>query len=158
MRNRIVVSALLLSLAGLGAAETDPARFDGIVKVYVDSLGGEDGSSQIRSALRLHLSKTHRFVVVDGLDEADAVLSGTGRMESERQSANASPGPLLPKSTRSKKRTMEYFATASVELRRKDHVLLWSKEDSRRSISKNASSLLGRDIGSSLIKAAAGKK
>jgi phosphate transport system substrate-binding protein len=74
--------ALLFLLAiSPTAAHTQTAdRLSQVRKIYVDSLGADHGAGEIREQLIRRLRKSHDIQLVSSSKEADAVLTGSGRI------------------------------------------------------------------------------
>jgi hypothetical protein len=62
-----------------------PQQLGQIRTIYIEELGAEDGSDLVREKIRLELSKTDRFTVVERPDQADAVLRGTAGVASPQR-------------------------------------------------------------------------
>jgi len=58
------------------AQNSQAAKLANIRKIYIASLGNEEGSDLVREQIRLRLVKTERFSVVERPESADAVLTG----------------------------------------------------------------------------------
>jgi hypothetical protein len=73
---RIVIAVVLIA-AFIGAAfAQNTSKLANIHKIYLDSLGNEEGSDLVREKIRLRLAKSDRFSVVERAESADAVLTG----------------------------------------------------------------------------------
>jgi hypothetical protein len=65
-------------MRGTNAMAT-PAPLLAVKRVYVDSLGEDSFSQELRANLMTALQDSHRFEVVGNRDEADAVFKGSAR-------------------------------------------------------------------------------
>jgi hypothetical protein len=100
-----------------------PIALSSVHKIYVGSLGNEDGAEAIRQSIIVHLIQSGKLTIADTPEEADAVLSGLGgqkemqfyRYGAVGASANASGGTT-------------HSASAIVQLRDRSGNILWATE------------------------------
>jgi hypothetical protein len=60
--------------------KVDP-RLSAVKKIYIDSLGNEEGSDLVREKIRKLLAESGRLSVVERAERADAVLTGVAGVE-----------------------------------------------------------------------------
>lgn len=74
---------VVFSLVGLVEARDDSInpQLRGIKKIYIAELGTTDSSEIIREKIRIRLTQTGKFTVVDREDKADAIFTGTVVMD-----------------------------------------------------------------------------
>jgi hypothetical protein len=63
---------------GLRASAQSAATLGAVKRIYVEPLGGKPGAEELRADLIAELRKSHRVTVLASLQEADAVIGGTG--------------------------------------------------------------------------------
>ena len=107
-----------LLCAGVGAAQT-AASLSQIKKIYVGSLGGSKGSSELREALVKRLRSVRGLEVVSTQAQADAVMSGSGEIWIKGYyRTSARPSPYAQNAI--------YGGALSIEVKGKDAETLWS--------------------------------
>ncbi len=110
------VLAMVSTIATSASAQVAD-RLSEVNKIYVDSLGSDNGAAKIRERLIVRLRKSHLQLVSDP-KQADAVIRGTGRVWVTGYSS------LSPHSHNASEATFEGFL--SVELIGKNDDTLWS--------------------------------
>ncbi len=71
---------LMLSAGSTSALAQIAERLSQVKKVYVDSLGSDNGAAEMREQMVRQLRKSHDVQVVSDVKEADALIKGTGRV------------------------------------------------------------------------------
>jgi hypothetical protein len=90
-----------------------------VKKIYVGSLGDKQGATELRDRLIQRLKKTHVFEIVATPGEADAIITGEGKVWLKYyMRANPKPSPW--------NREPVYDGYLSLELKGKDDKTLWS--------------------------------
>jgi len=109
--------AMLLAGATSGSAEAAESLSQ-VKKIYVDSLGTDNGAAKMRERLVQRLRKSHEVQVVADPKESDALIKGTGRIWITGRTS------LSPHSHSASQPTFGGFL--SVEVVGKDGSTLWS--------------------------------
>ncbi len=91
MRDLVVaISVLIIAFTSSGVAAGDLAE---IRKIYLGDFGTGEGADLVREKVRLRLIESGRFIVVEAVEGADAVLTGAaGVTKGYRTNVNASGG------------------------------------------------------------------
>lgn len=80
-----MLAVLFLALLATAAAQQKEApnktRLASVKKLYIGSLGNEEGSDLVREKIRIRLMKSDRFSVVERQEAADAILTGVAGVE-----------------------------------------------------------------------------
>src|SRR5271165_2942929 len=70
----------MVTAGATGGSAQVAASLSQVKKIYVDSLGTDNGASKMRERLVQRLRKSHDVQVVADPKEADALIKGTGRI------------------------------------------------------------------------------
>jgi len=108
----------LLSASSTNVCAQGAERLSQVKKVYVDSLGTDNGAAEMREQMVRHLRKSRDVLVVPNAKEADAVIKGEGRAWITGHVS------LNPRSHNSSQPVYEGFL--SVEVVGKNGETLWS--------------------------------
>lgn len=79
----LCVAGVSLSIAlgaGIEARGQTAESLSQVRKIFVDSLGTEEGGTELRNALIKALRKNKSIQIVETANEADAVIKGTGKI------------------------------------------------------------------------------
>src|SRR5438093_12012682 len=75
LMKRLFWGCIFVSLV-TGALFAQAPKLANVRRIYIGSLGNEEGADLVREKIRLRLSKTERFSVVERPESADAILTG----------------------------------------------------------------------------------
>jgi len=67
--------------SSIDSAPKVDSRLASVKKIYIDSLGNEEGSDLVREKIRKLLVESDRFTVVESPDRSDAILTGVAGVE-----------------------------------------------------------------------------
>ena len=116
----VITAVLFMASASATADRAQTAEaLSQVKRVYVGSLGTKQGASELRDKLVQRLGKSRGIELVASPSEADAVITGTGKIWLKGyMSTNPKPSPY--------NRQPVYDGYLLAELRGKDNGALWS--------------------------------
>jgi len=120
-------------------AQHSVKRLQDVKTIYVAPLGGPDAelANLVSAKLVSYLAKHREISVVEVPDNADAVLTGTGRVESRN---NANGG-------------VSYRVQAAMRLDNKDGLILWADDVSSSFFARSATSSFAENVAKKLLEA-----
>lgn len=137
---RFALYIVLLTCAFAASARLDAqptAHHAQDLKIFVDLEGSDPALANMYAAkLISHLVK-HGFSVVESVDDADAILHGSGLIQSYQTEYNHT----------------RYIAQAGMRLVNKDGVVLWADDVRSSRYAESASSSFAENVAKSLDKA-----
>jgi hypothetical protein len=128
----LMLGAMLLD------AQSSIKRLQDVKTIYVAPLGGDDSAvgNLISAKLITYLAKHRGILVVETVDNADAVLTGTGQVRTTTQNGRTS-----------------YHIQAAMRLDNKDGIVLWADDVSSSMFARSASSSFAENVAKKLVQA-----
>ena len=80
MRHLLIILFSFFSVIGLAIGQEN-SKLVNVKKIYIGDLGREEGSDLVREKIRVRLTKSGRFAVVEKPEAADTVLTGVAGVE-----------------------------------------------------------------------------
>ena len=116
---KLVLAGLMFCLSTQIAYTQAAADLSQAKRLFVESLQGGNGATELQASLVKRLRKSGTFEVVDSPDKADAIVRGTGQLWVRGHLTTNSRSP-------SQNRQAVYGGYLSIELVGKDDETLWS--------------------------------
>ncbi len=109
---------LLLAFGPAGLCQTAPSLAQA-KKLYIEAFTGGKPADQLRQSLIKHLHESGRFQLLDSAADADAIVTGTGRIWTKGYVTTSLRAPAA-------NRQPVYGGYLSIEITGKDQRILWS--------------------------------
>jgi hypothetical protein len=86
------LALLLVLLFGVVANAQDAPKLKQITRIYVDRLGDEESSDLVREKIKIRIVKSKRFTLVEDVENADAILTGSAGTQRRQVGSISSDG------------------------------------------------------------------